>query len=169
MVTLTLKPKNDIHFVPNYSQCMTTSPIGYRKRCGNLISRKISPYFYTMLMFLYDVNQINLMNMTKKITVTMVIAIASLFAASGITSYSVFAQPNGENVETGKNNYEEFSNCLTQSEGVKGFASESQIRDCFRPIYDPEADTGTTSSDNADDSDGSSSGSGSDDNSESDN
>ena len=104
-------------------------------------------------MFLYDVNQINLMNMTKKITVTMVIAIASLFAASGITSYSVFAQPNGENVETGKNNYEEFSNCLTQSEGVKGFASESQIRDCFRPIYEPEADTGTTSSDNADDSD----------------
>ena len=37
------------------------------------------------------------MNITKKITVTMVIAIASLFAASGITSSSVFAQPNGEN------------------------------------------------------------------------
>ncbi len=131
---------------------MTTSSIGYRKRCGNPISRKISPYFYTMLMFLYDVNQINLMNMTKKITVTMVIAIASLFAASGITSYSVFAQPNGENVETGKNNYEEFSNCLTQSEGVKGFASESEIRDCFRPIYDPEAGTTATSNDNAGDS-----------------
>ncbi len=101
------------------------------------------------------------MNMTKKITVTMVIGIVSLFAASGITSYSVFAQPTGENVETGKNNYQEFSNCLTQSEGVKGFASESQIRDCFRPIYDPEADTGTTSSDNADGSSDSSDSSGS--------
>jgi hypothetical protein len=107
-----------------------------------------------MLMFLYDVNQINLMNMTKKLTVTMVIAIASLFAASGITSYSVFAQPNGED-ETGKSNYEEFSNCLTQSEGAKGFASESEIRDCFRPIYDPEAGTSTASSDNTDSSDSS--------------
>ena len=53
--------------------------------------------------------------------------------------------------ETGTNNYEEFVNCLAQSEGDKGYASESEIRDCFRPIYDPEADTSSASSDNADD------------------
>ena len=92
------------------------------------------------------------MNITKKITVTIVIAIVSLFAASGITNYSVFAQSTGEDDGTGKNNYEEFVNCLAQSEGDKGFASESEIRDCFRPIYDPEADTSTTSTDNTDDS-----------------
>jgi hypothetical protein len=92
------------------------------------------------------------MNINKKITVTMVIAIASLFAASGITSSSIFAQSNGEDDETGTNNYEEFVNCLAQSEGDKGYASESEIRDCFRPIYDPEADTSSASSDNADDS-----------------
>ena len=91
------------------------------------------------------------MNMTKKITVTIVIAIVSLFAASGITSSSVFAQSDGDD-ETGKNNYEEFVNCLAQSEGEKGFASESEIRDCFRPIYDPEAGTSTASSENAGDS-----------------
>ena len=95
------------------------------------------------------------MNINKKITVTMVIAIASLFAASGITSGFVFAQSNSEDDETGKNNYEEFVNCLAQSEGEKGYASESEIRDCFRPIYDPEADTGSASSDNTDDSSGS--------------
>lgn len=95
----------------------------------------------------------NLMNITKKITVTMVIAIASLFAASGITSSSVFAQSNGEDDETGKNNYEEFVNCLAQSEGEKEYVSESEIRDCFRPIYDPEADTSIATSNNADDSD----------------
>ena len=89
------------------------------------------------------------MNMTKKITVTIVIAIVSLFAASGITSSSVFAQSDGDD-ETGKNNYKEFVNCLAQSEGEKGFASESEIRDCFRPIYDPEAGANTASSDNAD-------------------
>lgn len=83
----------------------------------------------------------------------MVIAIASLFAASGITSSSVFAQSNGEDDETGKNNYEEFVNCLAQSEGEKEYASESEIRDCFRPVYDPEADTSTAASNNADDSD----------------
>ena len=81
----------------------------------------------------------------------MVIAIASLFAASGITSSAIFAQSNGEDDETGTNNYEEFVNCLAQSEGDKGYASESEIRDCFRPIYDPEANTSTASSDNADD------------------
>ena len=91
------------------------------------------------------------MNITKKITVTIVIAIVSLFAASGITSSSAFAQSDGDD-ETGKNNYEEFVNCLAQSEGEKGFASESEIRDCFRPIYDPEADAGTASSDNSGDS-----------------
>ena len=90
------------------------------------------------------------MNITKKITVTIVIAIVSLFASSGITSSSAFAQSDGDD-ETGKNNYEEFVNCLAQSEGEKGFASESEIRDCFRPIYDPEAGTSTTSGDNADD------------------
>jgi outer membrane lipoprotein-sorting protein len=92
------------------------------------------------------------MNINKKVTVTMVIAIASLFAASGITSSAIFAQSNGEDDETGTNNYEEFVNCLAQSEGNKGYASESEIRDCFRPIYDPEANTSTASSDNADDS-----------------
>jgi hypothetical protein len=92
------------------------------------------------------------MNINKRITVTMVIAIASLFAASGITSSPIFAQSNGEDDETGTNNYEEFVNCLGQSEGDKGYASESEIRDCFRPIYDPEADTSSASSENADDS-----------------
>jgi hypothetical protein len=92
------------------------------------------------------------MNITKKITVTIVIAMVSLFAASGLTSGQGFAQSNGDDDETGKNNYEEFVNCLAQSEGDKGFASESEIRDCFRPIYDPEADTSTTSTDNTDDS-----------------
>src|SRR6185312_1379217 len=91
------------------------------------------------------------MNMTKKITVTIVIAIVSLFAASGITSNSIFAQSDGDD-ETGKNNYKEFDNCLAQSEGEKRFASESETRDCFRPIYDPEAGANTASSDNADDS-----------------
>jgi len=92
------------------------------------------------------------MNINEKITVTIVVAIASLFAASGITSSPIFAQSNGEDDETGTNNYEEFVNCLGQSEGDKGYASESEIRDCFRPIYDPEADTSSASSDNADDS-----------------
>jgi hypothetical protein len=36
-------------------------------------------------------------------------------------------------------------NCLAQSEGDKGFASEDEIRDCFRPIYDPEAVANTNS------------------------
>ena len=93
------------------------------------------------------------MNITNKMTFTIVIAITSLFAVSGITNSFVFAQSNGEDDQTGKSNYEEFANCLAQAEGDKGFASESEIRDCFRPIYDPEAaGSSTTSSDNSGDS-----------------
>ncbi len=46
-------------------------------------------------------------------------------------------------------------NCLAQSEGDKGFASEDEIRDCFRPIYDPEANANSVVSADGDD-DGSS-------------
>lgn len=110
---------------------------------------------------LYDVDHENKMNYDSKLTISFVIALASLFAAisPALPMFPAFAQSDGGDDSSGSGNYEEFVNCLAQSEGDKGYASESEIRDCFRPIYDPEA--GTTGSSVATDSsnDGSSSGS----------
>jgi hypothetical protein len=82
------------------------------------------------------------MNKNSIISISFVIALASIFAASSpnLVTVSVYAQSGGDDDDTsGSSNYEEFVNCLAQSEGDKGFASEDEIRDCFRPIYDPEA------------------------------
>lgn len=82
------------------------------------------------------------MNKNSVISISFVIAMASILAASSpnLVNVSVYAQSGGdEDDSSGSSDYEEFVNCLAQSEGDKGFASEDEIRDCFRPIYDPEA------------------------------
>ncbi|MDR4489957.1 MAG: hypothetical protein R2685_03525 [Candidatus Nitrosocosmicus sp.] len=124
------------------------------------------------------------MNDNNKLSISFVIALASMLAAisPALPMLPAFAQSDGDDDTSSSSNYEEFVNCLGQSEGDKGYASESEIRDCFRPIYDPQADTAgdsitsdsssgdgiggssTTDSSSNDDSDGSSS---SDDDSES--
>jgi hypothetical protein len=117
------------------------------------------------------------MNDNNKLSISFVIALASMLAAisPALSMLPAFAQSDGDDDTSGSSNYEEFVNCLGQSEGDKGYASESEIRDCFRPIYDPQADTtddsiasgssigdgigdsSTTDSSSNDDSDGSSS------------
>lgn len=85
------------------------------------------------------------MNYNSKITISFIIALTSLFAAtsSGLPTMPAFAQSGGDDDDdaTGTSNYKEFVKCLAQSEGNKGYASESEIRDCFRPVYDPESST----------------------------
>jgi hypothetical protein len=92
---------------------------------------------------LYDVDNENKMNHNSKLTISFVIAFASMLSAisPALPMLPAFAQSDGDDDSSGSGNYEEFVNCLAQSEGDKGYASESEIRDCFRPIYDPEAGT----------------------------
>ena len=101
------------------------------------------------------------MNYNSKLTISFIIALASLFAATSpaLPVFTAFAQSDGDDDSSGSGNYEEFVNCLAKSEGDKGYASESEIRDCFRPIYDPEADTTGNSVAADSSSDGSTSGS----------
>jgi len=96
---------------------------------------------------LYDVDHENKMNYNSKLTVSFVIVLTSMLAAASpaLPMLPSFAQSDGDDDSSGSSNYQEFVNCLAQSEGDKGYASESEIRDCFRPIYDPEADTTGTS------------------------
>lgn len=110
---------------------------------------------------LYDVDHENKMNYDNKLTISFVIALASLFAATSpaLPLLPAFAQSDGDDDSSGSGNYEEFVNCLAQSEGDKGYASESEIRDCFRPIYDPETDTADNSVATDSSNDGGSSGS----------
>lgn len=101
------------------------------------------------------------MNKNNIVSISFVIAIASIlaFSSPSLANLSIYAQSNGEgedNTSGGSSDYEEFVNCLAQSEGDKGFATEDEIRDCFRPIYDPQADTTSVTSDDGNDDSGSS-------------
>lgn len=100
------------------------------------------------------------MNKNSIGSISFVIAIAFMLAASSpsLMNVSVYAQSgNDEGDDTsGSGEYEEFVNCLGQSEGDKGFASEDEIRDCFRPIYDPEANANSVASDDGNEDSGSS-------------
>ena len=104
------------------------------------------------------------MNKNSIISISFVIAIAFILAASSpsLMNVSIYAQSGDDEEDdtSGSSDYEEFVNCLAQSEGDKGFASEDEIRDCFRPIYDPEANANSVASAGGND-DGSSSSSGS--------
>ena len=104
---------------------------------------------------LYDVDNENKMNHNSKLTISFVIAFASMLSAisPALSMLPAFAQSDGDDDSSGSGNYEEFVNCLAQSEGDKGYASESEIRDCFRPIYDPEAATNSIASDSGSNND----------------
>jgi hypothetical protein len=99
------------------------------------------------------------MNKNGIISISFVIAIAFILTASSpsLMNVAVYAQSGDDEEDntSGSGEYEEFVNCLAQSEGDKGFASEDEIRDCFRPIYDPEANANSVASADGDD-DGSS-------------
>ena len=106
------------------------------------------------------------MNKNSILSISFVIAIASILAAlsPSVMNVAVYAQSGGDEEDgtSGSSDYEEFVNCLAQTEGDKGFASEDEIRDCFRPIYDPEANANSIASNGSDENDSSvSSGSGS--------
>jgi hypothetical protein len=104
------------------------------------------------------------MNKNSIISISFVIAIAFILGASSpsLMNIPVYAQSgDDEDDSSGSSDYEEFVNCLAQTEGDKGFASEDEIRDCFRPIYDPEANTNSITSNGSDENDSSSSSSGS--------
>ena len=115
--------------------------------------------------FIYNVKYLGKMNKSNIISISFVIAIASIlaFASPSLANISIYAQSDGDGEDDasgGSSDYEEFVNCLAQSEGDKGFASEDEIRDCFRPIYDPQADANSVASDDSNedsDSDGDSS------------
>jgi hypothetical protein len=43
-------------------------------------------------------------------------------------------------------NFKEFQKCLSDAQGTKGFATNSQIKDCYNSIYRPLASSSSTSS-----------------------
>ena len=82
-------------------------------------------------------------------TIGAVFVLAAMLLSSGNALNSSFAQTNNGGVggnNSDRQNYEDFTECLTGEEGTKGYATEQQIRECFSPIYN--TGTGTTGGDN---------------------
>ena len=45
---------------------------------------------------------------------------------------------------TAEQDYKDFQKCLSDAEGTNGFATKSEIKSCFNPIYLPVTTTTTT-------------------------
>jgi hypothetical protein len=45
---------------------------------------------------------------------------------------------------TAEQDYKDFQKCLSDAEGTNGFATKSEIKSCFNPIYLPATTTTTT-------------------------
>jgi ABC-type Na+ efflux pump permease subunit len=45
-----------------------------------------------------------------------------------------------------KKDYKDFQKCLSTAEGTKGFATKTEIQDCFRQIYLPTSSSTTSTS-----------------------
>jgi hypothetical protein len=92
---------------------------------------------------------------SKTITsVAIIIAVAAMFISSGTIVNSVLAKSTSKGTDTtgsdkstsstAEQDYKDFQKCLSDAEGTNGFATKSEIKSCFNPIYLPATTTTTT-------------------------
>ena len=111
---------------------------------------------------------LDIMHTKRIVLVTVIIAITGMFVFSNAFVNPLLAQSSKSNDKTDsskskdsgsdtktttntssssadKKDYKDFQKCLSTADGTKGFATKTEIQDCFRQIYSPT----TTSSSNS--------------------
>ncbi|MDN5845975.1 MAG: hypothetical protein L0H53_06845 [Candidatus Nitrosocosmicus sp.] len=83
------------------------------------------------------------------ITITMAIAISSLFANAGSFTNQVYGQSDGNNEITSEEddsiNYPKFLNCLSEHEEIRGYATDTEIKDCHEYFYNSDSESESSS------------------------
>jgi len=115
-------------------------------------------------------NLIDIMHTKRIVLVAVIIAITGMFVFSNAFVNPLLAQSSKSNDKTDsskskdsnsdtktttntdtssssadKKDYKDFQKCLSTADGTKGFATKTEIKDCFTQIYSPT----TTSSSNS--------------------
>src|SRR6476661_7598781 len=99
-------------------------------------------------------NLIDIMHTKRIVLVAVIIAITGMFVFSNAFVNPLLAQSSKSNDKTDsskskdsnsdtssssadKKDYKDFQKCLSTADGTKGFATKTEIQDCFRQIYSP--------------------------------
>jgi len=105
-------------------------------------------------------NLLDIMHTKRIVLVTVIIAITGMFVFSNAFVNPLLAQSSKSNDKTDsskskdsgsdtktttntssssadKKDYKDFQKCRSTADGTKGFATKTEIQDCFRQIYSP--------------------------------
>ena len=107
-------------------------------------------------------NLLDIMHTKRIVLVAVIIAITGMFVFSNAFVNPLLAQSSKSTDKTGsskskdsisgtktttntdtssssadKKDYKDFQKCLSTADGTKGFATKTEIQDCFRQIYSP--------------------------------
>jgi outer membrane lipoprotein-sorting protein len=83
------------------------------------------------------------MNEKKMISILVMVVVSTVFMSSG--AFANIATAQTSKTDPSKD-YKDFQQCLTSAEGAKGYATKQEIKDCYSPIYSPNTNSSTASS-----------------------
>jgi predicted negative regulator of RcsB-dependent stress response len=76
----------------------------------------------------------------RMVSILFMIAVSAVLV-SGFTNIAT-AQTNKTTSDS--KNYKDFQKCLSSAEAAKGYATKQEIKGCYTPIYNPTANSSTT-------------------------
>ena len=88
------------------------------------------------------------MNGKRMVSILLIAAISAVFVSSSAFLNIAAAQTSkikrDNPSSSDSKNYKDFQKCLSSAEDTKGFATKQEIKDCYNPIYNPTANSSTT-------------------------
>jgi hypothetical protein len=87
------------------------------------------------------------MKAKRMVFILLIAAISVVFVSSSAFANIAGAQSKTKQDNTSSSdskNYKDFQKCLSSAEDTKGFATKQEIKDCYNPIYNPAANSSTT-------------------------
>jgi hypothetical protein len=88
------------------------------------------------------------MKAKRMVSILLIAAISVVFVSSNALANIAAAQTSKTKQDntssSDSKNYKDFQKCLSSAEDTKGFATKQEIKNCYNPIYNPTANSSTT-------------------------
>jgi len=76
------------------------------------------------------------------LSILLIVAVSVVFVSSSVFTNIATAQTS--KAASDSKNYKDFQKCLSSAEAAKGYATKQEIKGCYNPIYNPTANSSTT-------------------------
>jgi len=88
------------------------------------------------------------MNRKRMVSILLIVAVSAVLISSSAFVNIATAQTSKTKQDSTSSsdskNYKDFQKCLSSAEDTKGYATKQEIKDCYNPIYNPTANSSTT-------------------------